>query len=161
MTPKQPPGPKRSPRRPPPADGAGTASATRLGRAALAGTLYCGLVFAAGFGLGAIRVLVLGRAIGALAAVLVEMPFILGISVIVAGRLIGTMRIGDTLAERLAMGASALGLLLVVETGFGVVLTGQSPAQQLAGLGQPDTLVGLAGQCVFAALPALLLVVRR
>jgi hypothetical protein len=119
------------------------------------------VVFAAGFALGAIRVLVLVPAIGALAAVLVEMPFILGISVFVAGRLIGMMRVGDTLAERLAMGASALVLLVVVEIGLPTVLTGPSLTEQLALYGRPDKLVGLAGQIVFAALPALRLVARR
>jgi len=107
------------------------------------------------------RVFVLVPTIGDLAAVLVEMPFILGISVFVASRLIGIMRVGDTIAERLTMGASALALLLVVETGFAMVLTGQPLTQQLATYGRLDKLVGLAGQIVFAALPALLLVVRR
>jgi hypothetical protein len=59
------------------------------------------------------------------------------------------------------MGGVALALLLVVETGLAMVLTGQSLMQQLAAYGQPDKIVGLAGQLVFAALPTLLLVVRR
>ena len=161
MTLGQAPGPNRSPRLPPAANGAVAVSVARLRRAAAAGTLYFGVVFAAGFALGAIRVLVLVPAIGALAAVLVEMPFILGISVFVAGRLIGMMRVGDTLAERLAMGASALVLLVVVEIGLPMVLTGPSLTEQLALYGRPDKLVGLAGQIVIAALPALRLVARR
>jgi hypothetical protein len=104
---------------------------------------------------------VVAPAIGELAAVLVEMPFILGISVVVADRLIGLWRVGETVAERLTMGGIALALLLVVETGLAMVLTGQSLTRQLATYGQADKLVGLAGQIVFAALPALLLVVRR
>jgi len=151
----------QAPPAPPPADGAAAVSAATLSRAAATGTIYCGVVFAAGFVLGAMRVFVLVPTIGDLAAVLVEMPFILGISVFVASRLIGIMRVGDTIAERLTMGASALALLLVVETGFAMVLTGQPLTQQLATYGRLDKLVGLAGQIVFAALPALLLVVRR
>lgn len=146
---------------PPSADGAAAVSAGSIVRAAAAGTIYCGVVFAAGFGLGAMRALVLAPAIGELAAVLVEMPLILSLSVFVAGRLIGKMRVGKTLAERLVMGASAFGLLVVVETGLAIVLTGQPPSEQLAAYGRPDKLVGLAGQILFAALPALLLVVRR
>lgn len=157
----QPFGPDRSPGSLPPADSTEAGAAAKLGRGAAAGTFYFGVVFAAGFVLGAIRVLVLVPAIGELAAVLVEMPLILGISIFVAGRLIGMMRVSETLAERLAMGASALVLLVVVETGFAMVLTGQSLAQQLATYGRPDKIVGLAGQLAFAALPALLLVVRR
>ena len=153
--------PGRAPRVPPAVYPARSISAALLGRAALAGTIYCGVVFAAGFVLGAMRILVVAPAIGELAAVLVEMPFILGISVVVADRLIGLWRVGETVAERLTMGSAALALLLVVETGFAMVLTGQSLTRQLATYGQADKLVGLAGQIVFAALPALLLVVRR
>jgi hypothetical protein len=131
------------------------------GNAAVAGTLYCIVVFAAGFALGAVRIFVLVPAFGSLVAVLVEMPFILGISVLVADRLIGLRRVGDTVAARVTMGGVALALLLVVETGLAMVLTGQSLMQQLAAYGQPDKIVGLAGQLVFAALPTLLLVVRR
>lgn len=162
MTPEPPFSPGRTPGAHPAVGGVQAAPPTAsLGRAAVAGTLYCGIVFAAGFAFGAVRILILVPAFGSLVAVLLEMPFILGVSVVVADRLVGLRRVGDTVAERLTMGGAALALLLVVETGLAMVLTGQSLTQHLASYGRPDTLVGLAGQIVFAALPVLLLVVRR
>jgi hypothetical protein len=42
---------------------------------------------------------------------------------------------------------------MAAECALASVLTGQSPAQWLAGLRQPHALLGLAGQVLFALMP--------
>lgn len=119
-----------------------------------AGLLYFGLVFAAGFALGAVRTLLLEPAIGELAAVLIEAPVILGISWLVCRRVARRLAVPARPGPRLAMGGVALGLLLLAELGLGLAF-GRSPGEQLHGYGEPARLVGLLGQVAFGAFPVL------
>lgn len=121
-------------------------------RVAMAGAVYWAIVFALGFVLGTLRVLWVAPAIGLLPATMLELPVILTASWFAAGWLIRRFAIASR-GEALAAGALAFAILMAAECALASVLTGQSPAQWLAGLRQPHALLGLAGQVVFALMP--------
>lgn len=121
-------------------------------RVALAGAAYWAIVFALGFVLGTLRVLWVAPAIGLLPATMLELPVILTASWFAAGWLVRRFAIASR-GEALAAGALAFAILMAAECALASVLTGQSPAQWLAGLRQPHALLGLAGQVVFALMP--------
>jgi hypothetical protein len=83
-----------------------------------AGVLYFALVFAAGFVLGAIRTLWVVPRLGVRVAELIECPIMLGVSILVARWVIQRVRIPSLWPRRLAMGCTALGLMLLAEFGF-------------------------------------------
>jgi hypothetical protein len=123
----------------------------RIAGAAIA---YWAVVFALGFVLGTIRVLWVIPLMGLMPATLLELPIILAASWLVAGWLVrrfGLARGG----EALVVGMLAFAILMAAECALAGVLTGQTPAQWLAGLRQPHALLGLAGQAVFALMPWL------
>lgn len=127
----------------------------RIARAALA---YWAWVFAAGFVLGTVRTLWLAPRLGDLAAVAVELPIMLAISALAARRVL--RRHGFVLrGEALALGAFAFVLLMAAEALLARTLTGQGLGQWAATLASAPGALGLAGQGIFALLPALL--VRR
>ena len=95
-----------------------------------AAAVYFGVVFAAAFALGMLRMLVLAPALGPLLAVALELPAVLALSWLVAGRVLRHWPMA--LRGRTAMGALAFALLMAAEAGL-----------------------GLAGQIGFAILPAL------
>jgi hypothetical protein len=121
-------------------------------RVAMAGAAYWAIVFALGFVLGTLRVLWVAPAIGLLPATMLELPVILTASWFAAGWLVRRFAIASR-GEALAAGALAFAILMAAECALASVLTGQSPAQWLAGLRQPHALLGLAGQVVFALMP--------
>ena len=126
-----------------------------------AGAFYFAAIFALGFVLGTLRALWLTGALGALPAVLVELPVMLGASWLVARWLIRRrMLAGQVLTEgdALAMGGFAFVLLMLAEAALGFGLTGQGVAGWLAAMSSPAGLAGFAGQIVFALIPLL---VRR
>ena len=82
------------------------------------GVLYFAIVFAAGFVLGTLRVLFIVPLVGIRVAELIETPFMLLISYAAARWLIDRFAIPYTIAVRAAVGAIALGLLLLAEFGF-------------------------------------------
>jgi hypothetical protein len=100
-------------------------------RVALAGLAYFAAVFAVGFALGVVRVLVLVPRIGTRWAELAELPLMIVASVFVARWLCARMQVPASAGARIAMGAFALALLLLME--FGVVL-------RLRGIGIGDDL---------------------
>lgn len=118
-------------------------------RAAIA---FWAVVFALGFVLGTIRVLWVIPLVGLLPATLIELPIILAASWFAAGWLVRRFRLASA-REALAAGGLAFAILMIAECALAGVLTGQSPAQWLAGLRQPHALLGLAGQIVFALMP--------
>ena len=121
-------------------------------RVGLAALVYWAMVFALGFALGTVRVLWVIPLVGLVPATLIELPLILGGSWLAAGWLVRRFGIVSN-GEALAVGALAFVILMAAECALAGVLAGQSPAQWLAGLGQPHALLGLAGQVVFALLP--------
>ena len=120
-----------------------------------AGVLYFVAVFAAGFVLGTLRVLVLLPRMGELAAVAVELPVMLMLSWVIAGILIRRCDVPARAGARLAMGGLALALLLLAEATLGVLGFGQSLEQHLAHYLTPAGALGLAGQGVFGLIPWL------
>jgi hypothetical protein len=113
------------------------------------------VVFAAGFALGAIRVLLVAPRLGDTAAVALELPLMLAISWVACLRLIGRLRVPATPPARLVMGGLALALLLAAEFALALGLGG-TPGAALA-LGTAAGLIGLAGQAAFAVLPLVAL----
>ncbi len=118
-------------------------------RAAVA---YWAMVFALGFVLGTVRVLWLAPLVGLVPATLIELPVMLGASWLASGWLVQRFAITDSGAA-LAMGGLAFALLMGAECALAVMLSGETPAQWLAGLRQPHAALGLAGQMVFAGMP--------
>lgn len=128
---------------------------------AIAGLAYFAIVFAAGFLLGTFRVLVLLPKMPEAAAVLVELPFMLVISYFTARWLVRTFAVAARVRARLVMGGLAFAVLLGLETLMSVALFGMPLSRMLAHYETFAGGAGLAGQVVFALLPALLLLQRR
>ena len=117
------------------------------------GAAYAGLVFAAGFVLGTLRVLVLAPALGETGALLLELPVMLVISWLVARHLCARMSVPARLGPRLAMGGTAFLILMLLEVAIGILLFERGPSEAVAALAGP----GLAAQALFGLFPALLL----
>ncbi len=129
----------------------------RVAKGALA---YWAIVFAIGFVLGAGRVTLLAPRIGATAAVLVELPVMLTATWFAARRIVQGMAI-RLLPEAAALGLLAFGLTLASELALGVLGFGMTPGEWLAALFKMPGVLGLAGQAIFAAMPALILKANR
>lgn len=117
------------------------------------GIIYCLAVFVLAFALGTVRVLWVTPRVGPVIAVLLETPLVLLAGWIVARRVLRGAPDGD-MGGRVLMGALAFILLMALEFGLGDLL-GRPIGDQLAGMGTPAGVIGLAGQVVFAAIPAL------
>jgi len=122
------------------------------GRVVRAAASYWAVVFALGFVLGTVRVLWVIPRIGMVPATLLELPLILAASWFAAGWLVRRFALKAG-GEALAVGALAFAILMAAECALAGVLSGQSPAQWLAGLAEPHAVLGLAGQVVFALMP--------
>jgi len=123
-----------------------------------AGAAYFGIVFAAGFVLGTLRILLLVPRIGTRAAELIETPLMVLVTVIAARWVISRFSVCDRLSVRLGIGISALILLLAAEVGVGVVLRGMSLGEMIT---NRDPVSGTAyglSLVLFGLMPAL---VRR
>lgn len=123
----------------------------------LPGLAYAGIVFAIGFVLGTIRVLVLAPRLGETIAVFVEMPIILTASYFLARWVVQRWQVERTLTARLAMGLAAFAFLMVCELIVSLALFGNTLTGHIAGYARPQAWPGLASQVFFAAIPALLL----
>lgn len=114
-------------------------------KAALAYTLP---VFAMAFVIGALRVTLVAPQTGPLIAVALEVPLILALSWVVAGRVL--TRWPDISHPALALLAFTILMLLELATALAF---GQTPGQFLAGMTTPAGALGLAGQIGFALIP--------
>jgi len=114
---------------------------------------YLAPVFAAAFLFGALRVTLLAPQIGPLAAVALEVPLILGLSWLVAGRVLRRWPLAPN--EALTMGALAFALLMLAEFALAYALSGQTPPAYAATFLTAPGALGLAGQIGFALIPAL------
>ncbi|MGE0225999.1 MAG: hypothetical protein AB7F35_27550 [Acetobacteraceae bacterium] len=123
-------------------------------RSVLAALPYFLLVFAAGFALGPVRVLLLEPRIGPFAAVLVEAP-VMVLAMIAAARWTTQRFTVPPAAPRLLMGACAFGLLMIAEMSGAVWLRGLSLAAYAAHLTTPAGIVSLALFLLFALMPWL------
>ncbi len=128
-----------------------------IGTAVAAALAYFAIVFAAGFVLGTIRTLVLAPRLGDLAAVAVEIPFMLLLAWLACRRLVRRFAVPPRAADRLIMGGLAFVLLLAAELLLSLAF-GRGPAEFFARLAEPAGSLGLLAQVVFGLLP---LVVAR
>jgi hypothetical protein len=113
------------------------------------------VVFALGFALGAIRLLVLAPRIGATAAVLVETPIILTASWWLSARCSQQFSVEPSAPSRILMGVVALAALMCFEIGLSVAVFGRSIAEYLVSFRSWPGAVGLAAQVCFAMFPFL------
>lgn len=116
-------------------------------KAAMAYTLS---VFAMAFGIGAVRVTFVAPQTGPLIAVALEVPLVLAVSWIVAGRVLSRWPLGP--AQRAAMALLSFALLMVLEL-LTALAFGQPPTQFLSAMTTPAGALGLAGQIGFALIP--------
>lgn len=114
--------------------------------------VYVLAAFGVGFLLGPLREFVLIPRIGRIAALLVELPLMLGFCWWIAPRILRRCMIPPGPA-RLRMGFAALSLLLTLEFFTGVVLRGWTLRAWVADVATPPGLVTLLAYLVFAVLP--------
>lgn len=122
-----------------------------MGTAFVIGGIYFALIFSLAFAMGVVRVVFLAPRIGAMGAVLLEIPIVLAVSWRLARRLLRHR--GLTLAQRAVMGATAFALTLASEVVLARLIGGRSLAAWAAALATPVGMVGLAGQIAFGAAP--------
>ena len=133
--------------------GEGARVGSALPRAILAGVAYFSIMFAIGFVLGTVRVMVLAPALGEWGAAFAELPIMLGISWVTAAWLIARLRVAQTSTARLVMGLAAFALLMIAEVLLGIGLFGRTLSEQLGAMTEGAGLAGLLGQVAFAAFP--------
>lgn len=114
---------------------------------------YWAGIFALGFLLGTLRVLLLAPHLGELAAVLMELPVMLGASWLWARRLLARHPLGP--GRAFLAGVLAFCLLLASEAALALLAFGQRPGDWLGSLAMPAGALGLAGQAAFGAMPWL------
>lgn len=122
-------------------------------RGVKAGVEYFVIVFAAGFLLGMLRVTVVVPQLGALRAVLIELPIMLAISWVTCRWIITRYTVPGTIIDRLAMGGVAFALLMVAELGLSVLLFKQTVIDHLATYKTAAGVMGLLMQIGFALFP--------
>ncbi|NNE52872.1 MAG: hypothetical protein HKN30_10760 [Sulfitobacter sp.] len=121
---------------------------------------YALTVFAVGFVLGTIRVLIVVPWIGETAALFAEIPIMIAVSFLVAKWVLSRWPVTPELKPRLAMGLVAFIVLMMCEAAISLTFFGNSFTDHLAHYLKPQAWPGLAGQLLFAAIPALILGVR-
>uniref|UniRef100_UPI003B528317 hypothetical protein n=1 Tax=Roseovarius indicus TaxID=540747 RepID=UPI003B528317 len=99
--------------------------------------------------------LVLLPRIGELAAVLLELPVMLGLSWALAGVLVARFAVPATGLARAVMGGVGFALFLAAEMLLAVTVFGQQVAAHLAHYATLPGAVGLAGQVGFGLMPLL------
>lgn len=125
----------------------------KLATAIRAGAAYFGIVFAIGFVLGTIRVMLIIPRVGELAAVCIEAPVLLSLSWWTCVMLVRRLGVPRATADRLTMGIFAFVLLMLAELALSTLLFGRTPSEHWATYSGLAVRVGLAAQLLFAALP--------
>lgn len=126
-----------------------------LTRAVGAGIAYAAMVFAFAFVTGAIRTVIVSQnlSIAPLVGVLIELPIILFFAWQVCHSVMRWMRVSPDLGVRLLTCATALIAMLVAEYSLSAFVFGRTLPDFLASYAQPEALLGLAGQIIFATFP--------
>lgn len=138
----------------PSAAGTPCAASPPLTRVLALGVAYFAAVFAAGFVLGVVRTLALEPRVGPLMAVTLELPLMLSWAWWVCSRLL-RHRAGLSPRAAVVLGGVAFGCLMVAEAALSIGLAGRSLVDHLALYGEPAHGLGLIGQLLFAAWPAV------
>jgi len=120
-----------------------------------AGVVYAAAVFALGFALGAIRLLLVVPRIGDAAAVLVETPIILTASWWLCALCSRHFSVELSEQPRILMGAVALIALMCLEISLSMAVFGRSIAQYLVSFRSWSGAIGLTAQLGFATFPFL------
>lgn len=121
-------------------------------QAALAGLAYFSVVFALGFLLGSVRVLLVEPALGEFSAVLIELPAMLLACWLVSGFWVRQLRV-STRQAALAMGGVAFSCLMVAEFSLGALSFERTMSDQLQRFMTLAGALGLGGQIAFALFP--------
>jgi len=121
---------------------------------------YFAVVYAAGFILGAIRVLIVEPLIGETAAVLCETPFLLAAMALSAHWIIAKLNVSRSVSL-IAMGLLALALQQIADVVLGFWLRGRSLADELAHFATPAGLIYAAALAAFAGIPLIVARTRR
>jgi len=122
-----------------------------------AASAYFGVVFAVGFLLGTVRTLWLVPVVGERNAELMETPIMLAVIYFSARWLVRRFHLSrDSLTDRIAVGAVALSLLVLVEVTVVLALRGLTLRAYLSSRDPLSGLVYVASLLVFAALPPIL-----
>jgi hypothetical protein len=121
-----------------------------------AGAVYFGLVFAAGFVLGTIRVLWVVERVGTRTAELLKAPRMLAVTILAAWWVAQRFVASPTPSRLLAVGCVALALLLVCELTVVLWLQGVTIGEYFASRDPVTGTVYLALLGVLAVMPALL-----
>jgi len=114
--------------------------------------LYFALTFAAGFLLGTFRTLVLAPRVGEVAAVLIECPFILSASFLIARWVLRHHAPEATAGRRLVIGLFAFAMLMGAEL-FMALIGGVGPREYAASLFRTAGAIGFGAQTLFAFIP--------
>ena len=124
-------------------------------RATEAGLAYAAGVFAVGFMLGAIRILVVIPELGELAGLSLELPIMLAVSWLICRRTTAYFAVPAGVSARLVMGVVAFAGLMAAETTLSLFAFGRSLSEYLLRYREWASLLGLAGQIAFAAIPTI------
>lgn len=127
-------------------------------RALAAGTIYFLALFALGFALGTIRVVLVAPRIGEFAATVAEVPVMLAAAYFVCRWAIRRWHVPQIPQVRWALVFWFLALLFMFETLLGTLLFGRTLADQWKALDSPAGFLGLSAQMIAAL---LLLFVRN
>ena len=126
-----------------------------------AGTIYFAVVFALGFLLGTVRVLVLVPVVDEVAAVLLETPIMLLASWIAARWSADRFDVPTEISARVVMGAIAFALLMIAELLVSGLILGRPLQDTLTAYQSPPGVIGLCAQVMFALFPAAQAVLLR
>ena len=126
-----------------------------------AGAAYFGLVFAAGFVLGTIRVPFVVPRLGERTAELLEMPLMLVVVILAARFVVRRFALARSTRVRLRVGGIALVLLLAAELLLAVALQGRSVGEYIASRDPVSGAVYLLMLLLYALMPAIRLRYER
>lgn len=120
------------------------------------GLLYFALVFATGFILGAIRVFWVVPRLGIRAAELLETPFMIAATWLVARWIVRRYHVPPVASSRLAIGLVGLAFLLIAEFGIAARLQGQSFEEAVWNRDPISGTAYFVSLGLFAVMPALI-----
>lgn len=132
-----------------------------LALSAKAGIAYAITVFAIGFLLGTVRVLLLAPRVGATIAVSVEVPIMLMASWYVSRILMKRFAVGAESRTRILVGAVAFATLMTLEVVLSISLFHRSIGEYLTNLRSLAGGIGFAAQICFATFPLLNVIVHQ